>query len=160
MCVFLPLLAMCLGAPCTAQAPGSADRSAALTGAKVQLMVVREVSSRSAKVGNRFRLRLNEPLVIGGVEIAPVGATAWGEVTSAEGTSAAGGRGRLSAKLLYLETSQGPLPLSGISGAAGSLNTVGVVLGLMSFGPLGLLNKGGNALLKGGDILTGYVAAK
>lgn len=74
------------------------------------------------------------------------------------GTSAAGGRGQLSAKLLYVETEWGNLALTGSTGTEGKGNTAGVVMGLLSFGVLGLLNKGHNATLKAGAILKGYVA--
>lgn len=120
-------------------------------------MVLREVNSHSAKVGERFKLRVNEPVVVNGVVAIPVGATAWGEVTSVAGTGAAGGKGRLSARLLHVDTPSGPLLISGQQGSEGKANTAGVVMGVLSFGLAGLLMKGGNALLKAGDILVGYV---
>lgn len=38
------------------------------------------------------------------------------------------------------------------------MNTGGVILGVLGFGLLGLLNKGGNATFKAGDIIHGYIA--
>jgi hypothetical protein len=69
-----------------------------------------------------------------------------------------GGRhkGRLAAKLLYIDLPGGPLAISGSQGTEGKANTAGVVIGIVSFGLLGLLMKGGNAHFKAGDILTGY----
>jgi hypothetical protein len=120
--------------------------------------VTKEVNSRSAKVGERFKLRVNAPLEIDGKVVIPIGARAWGEVVTVSGTSAAGGRGQLSAKLLYVETEWGNLALTGSTGTEGKGNTAGVVMGLLSFGVLGLLNKGHNATLKAGALLKGYVA--
>jgi hypothetical protein len=73
------------------------------------------------------------------------------------GTSAAGGRGQLSLRLLYVDTPFGQVALSGTQGSEGKGNTGGVVLGVLGFGLLGLLNKGGNAMFKAGDIISGYI---
>ncbi len=127
-------------------------------GTPVELMVTKEVDSRSAKQGDRFKLRVNSPVVADGVVAIPVGATAWGEVTYVNGTGAAGNKGRLAAKLLYIDLPSGPLPISGSQGTEGKANTAGVVIGVFSFGLLGLLMKGGNAHFKAGDILTGYIS--
>ncbi len=121
-------------------------------------MVVKEVNSRTAKVGDRFKLRVNAPVSVDGVAIIPIGAPAWGEIISVGASGSAGGGGRLGARLLNVETRWGPLPLSGTRGTEGSSNTAGVVLGVLGFGLLGLLNKGGNATLKAGDIFKGYIA--
>lgn len=120
-------------------------------------MVTKEVNSRSAKVGDRFKLRVDAPVMIDGVVAIPVGATAWGEVVTVSGTSAAGGRGQLSLRLLYVDTPFGQVALSGTQGSEGKGNTGGVVLGVLGFGLLGLLNKGGNAMFKAGDIISGYI---
>jgi hypothetical protein len=127
-------------------------------GTPVELMVTKEVDSRSAKEGDRFKLRVNAPVMTNGVVAVPVGATAWGEVTYVNGTGAAGNKGRLAAKLLYIDLPSGPLPISGSPGTEGKANTAGVVIGVFSFGLLGLLMKGGNAHFKAGDILTGYIS--
>ena len=126
-------------------------------GTEIKLMVLKEVNSRDAKPGERFKLRVNEAVSINGAIVIPIGAYAWGEVMNVSGTGVAGGKGHLSAKLLYVETPSGPLPISGTQGAEGRGNTAGVVIGVLSLGLAGLLMKGGNALLKAGDILIGYV---
>lgn len=120
-------------------------------------MVTKEVNSRSAKAGDRFKLRVDAPVVIDGAVAIPIGATAWGEVVAVSGTSAAGGRGQLSLRLLYVDTPFGQVALSGTQGTEGKGNTGGVILGVLGFGLLGLLNKGGNALFKAGDIISGYI---
>lgn len=129
-----------------------------IRGTDVELMVVREVNSRSAKPGDCFKLRVNAPVLLDGATVIPVGATAWGEVISAAGTSAAGGKGQLSLRLLHVDTRWGPVNLSGTKGTEGASNTGGVILGVLGFGLLGLLNRGGNATFKAGDIIHGYIA--
>jgi hypothetical protein len=120
-------------------------------------MVTKEVTTRHAKVGNRFRLRVDEAVTVG-TTVVPVGATAGGEVTSVAGTGAAGKSGRLGARLLYIDLPSGQLPLSGTRDVQGGGNTAGVVLGMVVWGPLALLNKGDNGKLKAGEIIVGYVS--
>jgi hypothetical protein len=127
-------------------------------GTPVTLMVTKEVSSRTARLGDRFRLRVNQAVLVGGVVAVPVGATAWGEIVSAAGTGVAGNRGRLTARLSHVELPGGSLRLTGAQAVEGKANTAGLVIGVVTFGIGGLLMKGGNALLKAGDILTGIVA--
>ena len=127
-------------------------------GMDVELMVVREVNSRSAKAGDRFRLRVNAPVVLEGATVIPVGSSAWGEVISARGTGAAGGKGQLSLRLLHVDTAWGPVRLAGTKGAEGDANTGGIILGVLGFGLLGLLNRGGNASFRAGDIIHASMA--
>ena len=126
-------------------------------GQPVQLMVLREVNSRQVKPGDLFKLRVNAPVIIDGIVAVPIGAFAWGEVLAVSGTGVAGQRGRVSFRLLRLDTPTGPLALTGTTGTEGKANTAGVVIGILSFGIGGLLMKGGNAVLKAGDLITGYV---
>lgn len=135
-----------------------ASEAAALSeGTPVKLMVLKEVDSRTARPGDRFKLRVDQPVSSNGVVAIPVGTTAWGEVLFVDGTGAAGGKGRLSARLLYLDLPSGRIPITGTQGTEGKANTAGLVLGVVSFGLLGLLTRGGNAHFKAGDILTGYI---
>lgn len=141
------------------QALAQAVTPAVPAGTPIQLMVIKEVSSRTARLGDRFRLRVNEPVVVGGAVAVPVGATAWGEIIAADNTGAAGGKGRLTAKLSHIELPSGPLKLTGTQAVEGKANTAGLAIAIVTFGLPGLLMKGGNALLKAGDVLTGYVEA-
>jgi hypothetical protein len=131
----------------------------AFRGVEIQLMVLTEVNSRTAKPGERFKLRVNEPVSVDGKVVVPVGATAWAEVTSATATSVAGGKGRLGARLLFVDLPQGPLPLSGAQGTEGRSNADAVAMGFLGFGLAGLLVKGNNATFKAGALLTGYIDA-
>ena len=126
-------------------------------GAEIQLMVIREVNSRTAKPGDRFVLRVNAPVEVDGQVAIAVGASATGEVVSVNGTRAVGGSGRLTVRLLSVETRWGPIRLSGSRRTEGDSNAGGVIMGVLGFGIFGLLNKGGNASLKGGDLITGFL---
>jgi hypothetical protein len=126
-------------------------------GTPVRLMVVREINSRTAHAGDRFRLRVDEPVYINGAPAIPVGATAWGEIIIVEGNGAVGKGGKLGAKLLYVDLPSGQVPLRGEANDRGDGNGAGVVLAVVGFGILGLLTGGDSARLKAGDLFTAYV---
>lgn len=151
-----------LAAALVIAAPNAWPQDAAphwVAGTPVELMVIREVNSRTAKAGDRVVLRVNAPVSIDGRIVIPEGATAIAEVESVVPTKAAGGSGQLGIRLRYVETAWGEVPLAGSKQAAGSDNTSGVALGVLGFGVLGLLTKGHNASLKGGDRIYATIEA-
>ena len=126
-------------------------------GTPVRLMVLKEINSCTAHLGDRFKLRVDEPVYINGAPVVPVGTTAWGEIAAVEKNGAVGKGGRLGAKLLYLDLPSGHIPLRGDYTDRGDGNGAGVVLAVVGFGILGLLTGGDSARLKAGDSFTGYV---
>ncbi len=152
-------VATCATAVSAAQEPVVAQIAPAASplpsGTPIRLMVTKEINSRTSKPGDRFKLRVDEAVEVGGAVVVPIGATAWGEITSAEGTQMAGGKGSLSIRLLYVDLPSGRLPIRGTGEKQGKANTAGVVMGVLSFGLPGLLTKGGNASFKAGDIIIG-----
>lgn len=123
----------------------------------IRLMVLNEVSTKVAKAGDRFPLRVDEAVVVNGVTIIPVGATAWGEVLSAESSGVVGKSGKLGAKLLYVEVNGERVLLNGETRTAGAGGTAETVMGVVGIGILGLLARGNNAKLKAGEIFNGYL---
>ncbi len=154
-------------APAQAPAPAAEAAPAALLVPRdtpVRLMVLNEVSTRSAKAGDRFVLRVDEAVAVGGVTVVQVGAKAWGEVTQAEESGALGRSGKLDAKLLYLEAGGTRVPIGGersSSGQAGgrqvTMGAVGFALAAPLAAPLALLAPGNNARLKAGEIYTAFI---
>jgi hypothetical protein len=122
-------------------------------------MILSEITSRNAHNGQRFKLRVDEPVYINGSLVVPVGATAWGEIVGVEKNGAVGKGGRLNSRLLYLDLPSGKIPLRGEYADRGDGNGAGVVLAVVGFGVLGLLNGGDSARLKAGDTFTGHVDA-
>lgn len=165
------MLLACCGAPALAQAapePTAVVAPSVASAANpnaivieqdtlVRLMVLNEVSTRSAKVGDKFVLRVDEPVVVNGVTVIPVGAKAWGEVLDAEKSGGVGRAGKLNAKLLYLEHGGARIPISGERQSAGESGTTQVVAGALALGPLALLAPGNSARLKAGEIFSAYV---
>ncbi len=125
----------------------------------IRLMVMNEVTSSKVKAGDRFILRVDEPVAVNGVTIVPVGAKAWGEVLSAQKTGAVGKSGKLSARLVAVEVGGEEVPISGESKSEGEDASGDVVLGAVGLGPLALLMHGKNAKLKAGEIFNGYFEA-
>jgi hypothetical protein len=158
------------GSPAAAQpelvvaAPAApADHPGAIVVARdtmVRLMVLNEVNTNSAKPGDRFVLRVDENVVVGGTTVIPVGAKAYGEVTRVKSNGAAGKAGSVGAKLLYVELAGGErIPISGEDESKGRKEGGGVVLASAIWGPFGLLMKGGAGKLKAGHIFNGYIPA-
>ena len=125
-------------------------------GTMVRLMVTKEVNSRDNHAGDRFALRVDEEVRVGGVTIVPIGTKGYGEVVDSEGSGAVGKSGKLNARLLYLDLNGRHIELDGDRHSAGSGGTGQVVGGVVAFGVFGLLMKGNNASLKAGEILNGY----
>jgi len=123
----------------------------------VALMVTREVSARTSRVGDLFPLEVTAAVVlVSGVQI-PAGALAWGEVVKAEPAGRGGRGGRIAIRLLHIETSQGRITIDGTS-AAERLNSSRDISALSaSVGPFALLAKGHDARLKAGEIITGFI---
>lgn len=128
-------------------------------GTMISLMVVNEVSTKVARAGDRFVLRVNSAVVVDGKTVIPVGAQAWGEVLIAHESGAVGKAGRLSAKLLYIDLPSGRIPLIGEQGDRGTGGAGSTVFGVIAFGVFGLLTRGTNAKLKAGDLMDGCIAA-
>lgn len=124
----------------------------------VRLMILKEITSRTAHSGDRFKLRVDEPIFINGKAVVPVGTTAWGEIVSLEANGAAGKAGRLGAKLLWLELPDGRVPLKGEMKRKGGGNGDGLAMAIVGFGIFGLLNAGDSARFKAGDLFTAFVA--
>jgi hypothetical protein len=125
----------------------------------IRLMVLHEVSTRSAQAGDRFVLRVDEPVIVEGVTVIPVGAKAWGEVLAAQKSGHVGKAGKISARLLSVEVGGQQIPISGENKSAGESGVNQVALGALGLGPFALFARGNNAKLKAGDIFSAYFDA-
>lgn len=126
-------------------------------GTPVRLMNLVEINSRSAFIGQKFKLRVQDPVLVDGKTIIPVGTLAWGEVVAFQGNGAVGKAGKIGVKILYLDLPQGRLPLTGSSAQEGNGNATGVAVAVITFGLFGLFTAGDSARLKGGDQIVATV---
>lgn len=124
----------------------------------VRLMVLNEVSTKDHEPGHRFRLRVDQPVLIDGVERIPVGATAWGELLEAKKSGNLGKSGKLSARLLYLDLDGQEIALDGETSADGKSGKGETILGVLGTGVFGLFAKGNNAKLKAGEKMMAFIA--
>ncbi|WP_447751823.1 hypothetical protein [Sphingopyxis fribergensis] len=123
----------------------------------IHFMVVSEVTTKTHLAGHRFKLRVDKPVVVDGITVLPVGATAWGEVLAAKRSGNVGKGGSLEARLLYVENGAFRIPISGTNSAKGASAGGETALGIIALGPLGLFAKGNNAKIKAGELMTGFV---
>jgi hypothetical protein len=126
----------------------------------VALMVMREVSARTAKPGMRFPLETMEPIIVDGTIVVPVGAMAWGEVIDAEPAGTGGRGGRVSARLLYVEAGGRRLSLEGRASTDVRRSSRDVTALSASIGPFALLARGHDARIKAGQYVTGIVSGE
>lgn len=122
----------------------------------VHLMVMNEVSTKERSAGYRFKLRVNEPVIVSGVTVVPAGTLAYGEVMSAESSGNVGKSGRLSARLVNIDLGGRAIGISGETTANGKSGTGEVVAAVIGLGLLGLFAKGNNAKIKAGELMTGF----
>ncbi|WP_133064411.1 hypothetical protein [Sandarakinorhabdus cyanobacteriorum] len=134
----------------------------ATTGTPLKLMVWNEVSTRTAKPGDRFLLRLETAVVAGEAVVIPRGAQAWGEVVSASGSGMGGKAGKLETRLLHIEVDGRPIRIAPAKpdaladkGRDGSLQ---IVLATAALTPWGPFARGNNARLKAGALVDAVLA--
>jgi hypothetical protein len=123
----------------------------------IELMATSEVSTANVTPGTRFKLRVNKPIVVQDKPVVPVGAWAFGEVTTAEDSGGLGKSGRMTARLLYLQLGNAQIPLEGQTSAKGTgAGSAGVAV--LFTGVVGLFHRGNNAKIKAGELLNGFIA--
>jgi hypothetical protein len=134
----------------------------AASGTPLKLMVWNEVSTRTAKPGDRFLLRLETAVIAGEAVVIPRGAQAWGEVMSASASGMGGKAGKLETRLLHIEVGGRPVRIAPAKpdaladkGRDGSLQ---IVLATAALTPWGPFARGNNARLKAGALVDAVLA--
>lgn len=167
--VFLVALLAQAGAalpePATPEPPAATPVApiVAKAGTPLRLMVWNEVSTRSAKPGDRFLLVLDSAVTVAGHTVIPRGAKAWGEVVSARSSGMAGRAGAIETRLLQLDTGSGPVPIAPAAASTmadrGRTGALQVVLATAALTPWGPFARGNNARLKAGHIVEAVLGA-
>jgi hypothetical protein len=151
-------------APATAPASVATPAPAPQTGriviprdTPVSLMAINEVSTAKTSAGARFKMRVNEAIIIDGTVVVPVGTPAVGEVLAATDSGGVGKSGKMTAKLLHISLGEAEIPLEGDKAAKGTGGgSAGIAV--IFAGPLGLFHRGNNAKIKAGELLSGFVS--
>jgi hypothetical protein len=126
----------------------------------VTLALVDELSSKTQKAGDRFRIRLAAPIAVDGQIAVAAGAEGVGEVIDAAPGGMGGRGGKLVLAARYLETGAVRLPLQSFKIGVGSgkdYSTASLVTSEF-VGPLALAVHGGNVVWPAGSPATAKIS--
>jgi hypothetical protein len=148
------LFALTLAAASLAQAPPEAiDNSAsallavpALT--PVLVRIEDEISSKTNKMGDRFRITVAEDVRVGDAVVIPVGSTGEGEVIHAARPGAGGKAGELIVVARFVLVGDNQVRLRSFTlGAAGRDKSVDALAASFIAGPFAMFQKGGAVVI-------------
>lgn len=97
-------------------------------GTSVEIEVASTLNSATLTRGERFQIRLVEPLVVDGLVVVPTGTTGEGEVIHAERSRGGGKPGELLLAARHLDINGTRLPLRGMKLGASGQDRTGVAL--------------------------------
>ena len=122
--------------PASDVTPAPASCCLVANGALVEIEIAEPISSRLRKRGEKFVLRLVEPLVLDGHTVLPAGTAGVGEIIHAASSGGGGKAGELLLAARYLEVDGRQIPLRGFRiGAAGKDHTQGALAASIAIGP-------------------------
>lgn len=127
-------------------------------GTPLTLSTRTQVSTKDNKPGDRLYLDVAETLSYRGQPVIPAGSVAVAEVVRADHNGHFGKKGKLDVKLLYVETSSGPVRLSGQAYDEGTSGTITSVATMALVSPLGFLVHGTSAHIPFGTVVKAYLA--
>lgn len=107
----------------------AADDAASGTGISLPVILDQPLSSKTAQVGDRFAIRAAQDVRADGQILIPAGAIGMGEVTRVVRKGAFGRSGKIELRMVYVEGTQGRIPLEGLverRGRSGKLPTIAV----------------------------------
>lgn len=146
----LLLLSLAAAAP-VAEPPATRDVPA---GTELVFEMLQAVGSKGSQRGDRFDLRLAEPLYVEGQLVLPAGTPAVGEVVHADRARSGGQAGELILAARHLVVGDDKLSLRSFKAGTGRSRTGASVATSVAAGPLGLFVRGGNIELPAGTLIT------
>ncbi|WP_313809212.1 hypothetical protein [Sphingobium sp.] len=126
-------------------------------GMAIQLETQREISSKSARVGDQVELAVAKPVTIGGATLIPAGSPAVGEVSRVRDNGLLGRSGKLDIKVSTVKAGGVDIPVRGQRNAQGKSGTLGAVGAGIVFLPLAVIIRGKDVKLPSGTLLEVYV---
>ncbi|MEY2884892.1 MAG: hypothetical protein RL490_2616 [Pseudomonadota bacterium] len=127
-------------------------------GTAVRVMVLNEVSSRSARAGDLFVIMVDSPVRLGERVVIPAGTRGTGTVVEVIPSNIGGKAGRLTARVATLTLGNRSIAITGAFGTAGPSTRAPAALAATAASPLTPLARGNNAVLKVGEILDAELA--
>jgi hypothetical protein len=143
-----------VAAPAASSAPAEAPTAPAPTasrlpaGTEVQVELAEDIGSATSHVGDRFALRLAEPIVLDGKSVVPAGAPGQGEVIDAARAGMAGKQGKLIISARYLDLAGRHVRIHGMTLLAAGKSRVDLAQGVLLLPYVGVTS----ALIRGGEI--------
>lgn len=128
-------------------------------GATVSVRLLEELTTEKklARVGQRFRMEIAEPVMLNGKIVIPAGSPVQGEITSVRNKGMWGKSGHITARVLYATVSGRQVRLSGTFDDKGVTGTAGVV-GSIALVPLaGFFVTGTSARINSGTVIGAYL---
>lgn len=128
-------------------------------GSTVSVRLLEELTTERelARVGQRFRMEIAEPVMLNGKIVIPVGSPAQGEITSVRNKGMWGKSGHITARVLYATVGGRQIRLSGTFDDKGVTGTAGVV-GSIALVPLaGFFVTGTSARITSGTVIGAYL---
>jgi hypothetical protein len=150
-------------APIVGAAPSASSSAVAMTvpvGTIIEVQIVDTMSSKIAKQGETFALRLAKPIQVGGQILIPAGALGAGEVIDSQKGGFGGAAGKLVLSARYIEVNGARMPIRAMRiGVAGddyvkTAITIGFISPISS-----LFVTGGNVEVPAGTVAGAKVAA-
>ncbi|MGH8028102.1 MAG: hypothetical protein ACREO0_15395 [Pseudoxanthomonas sp.] len=128
-------------------------------GTTVTLEILQPLNSALAKRGDKFRLRLTEPVLIEGNAVLVPGIEGVGEIVHAEKSRGGGKAGELLIAARYLEYPGTQVPLRGLKlGGKGKDNTTAAMATAIALGPLAHFVHGREIVIPAGTLVQAKIA--
>lgn len=112
-------------------------------GTLIELELVDRINSFERKRGDRFALRLAQPVQLDGHDVLPAGLNVVGEVVHAQAASAGGKPGELLLAGRFLEWNGRQVPIRGLKAGASGRNNAGIAMAAsFAVGPFAMFIRG------------------
>ena len=159
--VFSMLIAIPLGSEIsqaqTINLEQTAPKNVIKAGTAIRLRLLQEVSSKTARVGERIYLELMEDIKLDGKTIIPLGTPAYGEVTKVDKKGMFGKSGKVGTRLVALKFNDQEIRITGSLDEAGEGGTAATVGAVVVIPIAGFFVTGKSALLSPGLQTNGFL---
>ena len=144
-------------APPAAAAPMAPTKVRVPEGTEVPLLFVDTLSSATNGEGDRFTLRVDGDVRVGGLIVIKSGSIAVGVVSNAHKRGFMGKAGELNVVLDHVMAGDDRIKLRASKGKTGDAKVGATVALTILFGPVGLLKRGHDIDIKSGTPITAFV---
>lgn len=127
-------------------------------GTEVPMETTAEISSKTARVGDRFNLEVTDNVLLNGTVIIPAGSSGVGEVARVIKKGMWGKSGKLETRLLYVKVGTQQIRLNGAVGDRGKGGTAGAVASVVLLPLAGFFVTGTSAVIPSRTVAVGRLA--